>query len=60
MKALAMMAWISLLGGDPLVDPWENAFPALGEIEAATSHGASDPGDWSLNDNDLLDPFEQS
>ncbi len=55
-----MMAWISLLGGDPLVDPWENAFPALGEIEAATFHGASDPGDWSLDDNELLDPFEQS
>jgi hypothetical protein len=59
-KALAMMAWISLLGGDPLVDPWENAFPEQGEIETATFHGSSDPGDWSLDDNALLDPFEQS
>ena len=55
-----MMAWISLLGGDPLVDPWESALPELGEIQSTTFHGASDLGDWSLDDNELLDPFEQS
>lgn len=53
-----MMAWISLLGGDPLVDPWENAFPQYAAIEAATFHGAWDPEDWRLDDNELLDPFE--
>lgn len=58
MKALAMMAWISLLGGDPLVDPWEDAFSEHGAIEAATFHGAWDPEDWRLDDNELLDPFE--
>ncbi len=59
MKALALMAWISLLGGDPLVDPWENALPELGEIEVTTFHEASEAGAWSLDDNELLDPFAQ-
>ncbi|MGB5266137.1 MAG: hypothetical protein WBN30_06100 [Polyangiales bacterium] len=59
MKALALMAWISLIGGDPLVDPWENALPELGEIEVTTFHEASDAGAWSLDDNELLDPFAQ-
>ncbi len=57
-KVLAMMAWISLLGGDPLLDPWENVFPELGEIEVRTSYVASDSGSWSLDDIELLDPFE--
>ena len=58
-KALAMMAWISLLGSDPLVDPWENTVSQLGETEILTFHEPSDPGAWRLDDNELLNPFEQ-
>ncbi len=54
-----MMAWISLLGSDPLVDPWENTVSQLGEIEISTLHEPSDPGAWRLDDNELLNPFEQ-
>ncbi|MGB3049832.1 MAG: hypothetical protein WBB42_02465 [Polyangiales bacterium] len=59
MKALAMMAWVSLLGSDPLVDPWENTLPRLGEIEITTFYEPSDSEAWSLDDNELLNPFLQ-
>jgi hypothetical protein len=58
-KALAMMAWISLLGSDPLVDPWENTASLLGEIAISTVREPSDPEDWRLDDNELLNPFGQ-
>lgn len=54
-----MMAWISLLGADPLVDPWENAVSPLGEIELSTLREPSAPGAWRLDDNELLNPFEK-
>jgi len=59
LKALAMMAWISLLGGDPLVDPWENAVSQLSVIEISTFQQPPDSWVWRLDDNELLDPFEQ-
>jgi len=58
-RALAMMVWVSLVGGDPLVDPWEMAFPRLDEIEITTFYEPLDSDAWSLDDNDLLNPFEQ-
>jgi hypothetical protein len=54
-----MMAWVSLLGSDPLVDPWENTLPSIGELEIATFYEPSDAGVWRLDDNELLNPFEQ-
>ncbi|NNE19819.1 MAG: hypothetical protein HKN10_15210 [Myxococcales bacterium] len=57
-KAIAMLAWISLLGGDPLVDPWKNAVSPLGENESSTFHEPAAPGAWRLDDNELLNPFE--
>ncbi|MGB5368614.1 MAG: hypothetical protein WBM75_07035 [Polyangiales bacterium] len=54
-----MMAWISLLGGDPLVDPWENAVSQLSVIEISTFQQPPDSWVWRLDDNELLDPFEQ-
>ena len=54
-----MMAWVSLLGSDPLVDPWENTFPQLGEIQVSTFYEPFDSGAWKLDDNELLNPFEQ-
>jgi len=58
-KVLTMMAWVSLLGSDPLVDPWENTLPSIGELEIATFYEPSDAGVWRLDDNELLNPFEQ-
>jgi hypothetical protein len=58
-KVLAMMAWISLLGSDPLVDPWENTVPSIGEMTITTFYETSDSAVWSLDDNELLNPFEQ-
>jgi hypothetical protein len=57
-KTLVMMAWISLLGSDPLVDPWENTVSQLDEIQISTFHEPSVPGAWRLDDNELLNPFE--
>ena len=59
MKVLAIMAWVSLLGSDPLLDPWENASPPIGEIEITTFYEPSDASAWGLDDNELLNPFEQ-
>jgi len=57
--ALAMMAWVSLLGSDPLVDPWEDIFPRIADVDITTFYETSDSSAWSLDDNDLLNPFEQ-
>ena len=54
-----MLVWVSLVGGDPLVDPWENTLPRLGEIENTTFYERSDACKWTLEDNVLLNPFEQ-
>lgn len=59
MKLLAMMAWVSLLGSDPLVDPWENSPPARVAIGITDFYEASDAASWRLDDNELLDPFSQ-
>lgn len=59
MKGLALLFWFSLVGSDPLVDPWEVAFPGLDEIELRTFYEPSAPESWSLDDNQLLNPFEQ-
>jgi len=59
LKALAMMAWISLLGGDPLVDPWENTVSQLSEIEISTFRQPPDSWAWRLDDNELLNPFDK-
>jgi len=58
-KVLAMMAWVSLLGSDPLLDPWEHVSPPIGEIEITTFYETSDATAWGLDDNELLNPFEQ-
>jgi len=54
-----MMAWVSLLGSDPLLDPWEHVSPPIGEIEITTFYETSDATAWGLDDNELLNPFEQ-
>jgi len=54
-----MMAWISLLGGDPLVDPWENTVSQLSEIEISTFRQPPDSWAWRLDDNELLNPFDK-
>jgi hypothetical protein len=54
-----MMAWVSLLGSDPLIDPWENTSPRIAEIEITAFYEPSDSAAWSLDDNELLNPFEQ-
>ncbi len=59
MKGLALFFWLSLVGSDPLVDPWTIAFPGLDEIELTTFHEPLASESWSLDDNQLLDPFEQ-
>lgn len=59
MTALAMMAWVSLLGSDPLVDPWEDIFPRIADARITTFYETSDSSAWSLDDNELLNPFEQ-
>jgi len=58
-KGLALLVWVSLVGTDPLVDPWEMTFPGLDEIEVTTFYDPSESDSWSLEDNDLLNPFEQ-
>lgn len=57
-RAFAMIVWVSLVGSDPLVDPWETAFPGLDEIELTTFYEPSDCKSWSIEDNHLLNPFE--
>ncbi len=58
-KVLAIVAWVSLLGSDPLVDPWENTLPSIGEMTITTVYEPSDAQVWSLDDSELLNPFEQ-
>lgn len=59
MNGLALLVWVSLVGADPLVDPWEMTFPGLDEIQVTTFYEPFEPGIWRLDDNSLLDPFEQ-
>ncbi len=58
-KALAMIFWVSLVGSDPLVDPWETTFPRLDEIEVTTFYEPLESDAWRLDDNALLNPFVQ-
>jgi len=58
-KVLTMMAWVSLLGSDPLVDPWENTLPSIGEMTITTFYEPSNAQVWSVDDDELLNPFEQ-
>lgn len=59
MKVIALVAWVSLLGSDPLVDPWENEIPAFAEMTITTFYEPSEAAVWRLDDNELLDPFQQ-
>ena len=59
MDGLALLVWVSLVGADPLVDPWEMAFPGLDEIEVTTFYEPSESDSWQLDDSSLLDPFER-
>ena len=59
MKALAMIFWVSLVGSDPLVDPWKTTSPRLDEIEVTTFYEPLESDAWRLDDNALLNPFVQ-
>jgi len=58
-NGLALLVWVSLVGTDPLVDPWEMAFPGLDEIQVTTFYEPSESHSWQLDDNSLLNPFER-
>jgi hypothetical protein len=58
-NGLALLVWVSLVGADPLVDPWEMAFPGLDEIQVATFYEPSESDSWQLDDNSLLNPFKR-
>ena len=59
MFGLAMIVWVSLVGGDPLLDPWATAEPEIDVVEVTSFCEHRDPKSWSVEDGDLLNPFEQ-
>lgn len=59
MFGLAMIVWVSLVGGDPLLDPWATNEPHMEVVELTSFCEHTDRESWSVKDSDLLNPFER-
>ena len=59
MFGLAMIVRVSLVGGDPLLDPWATAEARIDVVELTSFCEHTDPESWSVEDSDLLNPFER-
>lgn len=59
MFGVAMIVWVSLVGGDPLLDPWAMNESRIESVELTSFCQHEDPETWSVEDSDLLNPFEQ-
>jgi len=56
---IALVMWVSLVGVDPLLDPWALGAPEPERIERAGSFDRPEIDAWQLLDDDsLLNPFE--
>jgi len=55
---IALVMWVSLVGTDPLLDPWDLGAPEPERVELAGSFDHSEIDAWQLDDDRLLNPFE--
>ena len=58
-EGLALVLWVSLLGADPLLDPWQFHVSEVGKGELAAPVQSLESETWELDDAGLLNPFEQ-
>jgi hypothetical protein len=58
-KAFALLAWVSLVGADPLLDSWEFDPSGAWKVELAASLERTENDSWELEDSGLLNPFER-
>lgn len=58
-RGFALVIWVSLVGADPLLDPWGVDVSEFGKVELAPFFERPQSENWQLDDNGLLNPFEQ-
>jgi len=58
-NGLALVIWVSLVGADPLLDPWQLHVSEVGKTELAPPVQSPESESWQLDDDGLLNPFEQ-
>ena len=58
LTGIALVMWVSLVGADPLLDPWALGAPEPERIELARSFDRPEIDAWQLEDDRLLNPFE--
>ena len=55
---LVLVLWVSLIGADPLLDPW-HPLSEVGNAELAPPVQSPESESWLIDDDGLLNPFGQ-
>ena len=58
-NGLALVIWVSLVGADPLLDPWQLHVSEVGKPSLRPRSNPPESESWQLDDDGLLNPFEQ-